>query len=70
MLTTPSLGAFISFSIFIASSTNSTSPLDTDSPSLTFILFIVPGSGEVTDEADAAAGAACFSVSFDVDAAG
>src|SRR5690606_2943117 len=48
-LTVPAVGAAISFSIFIASSTTSTSPALTAWPTVTATLATVPGSGAVTD---------------------
>ena len=46
--TTPALGAAIGCSIFMASSTNTTSPCSTRSPSLTSIAAILPGIGDMT----------------------
>ena len=53
--TTPSTGAIISFSIFIASRMNRTSPVLTVCPLLTLISNMVPGMGALTGSPLAAA---------------
>ena len=58
----PDFGAIISFSIFIASSTQSTSPSFTVSPFLTFTDTMLPGIGAstvVAPETGAEAAEAC-----------
>ena len=60
LATVPSCGATISFSIFIASSTNKTSPFFTACPTAAFTESTFPGIGAFTFTAPAApaAGAA------------
>lgn len=58
--TLPSHGAMISFSIFIASKIQRTSPFDTVSPSETLMSSTVPGIGAVTVLPPAGTGAAAF----------